>query len=119
MKIQALGVFLSAALSVLALPKDPIAQYEGVKVLRVPTGADITPLENLVSSLNLERWTSQFSPYSHADVEVPKDKYDAFMNGVNSLMTEEQRRVGIVTMHENLAESIRLESEGMYTPQTG
>lgn len=117
-----LAALASAALSVLAAPAaavDSTLQYDGVKVLRVPVGADIAPIDKLVSSLDLERWTTRSIPNSHVDVEVPQDKYDYFVSEVKKISQSSKISLDIVTMHEDLGKSIREEREGLHSTQAG
>lgn len=121
MKAFSLLTFLAtAALSVLALPATPLdsaVQYQGVKVLRVPVGEDTAPIDQLISTLSLERWTVHSTPNSHVDVEVPQDKYDEFVSAVDKISAESNITQDIVVMHEDLAQSIKEESEGSFEPK--
>lgn len=90
------------------------APYDGVKVLRVPTGASTTALDELISSLHLERWTQRSHPSSHIDVEVPADVLDYFVKEANAISASQNVTYPIVTMHEDLGESIRQETAGMF-----
>ena len=108
-----LGLFLSA-LPVLAVPfQDNCALYNGVKVIRIPTGDISDKLASLVSEYGLDVWTGHTQPNSHLDVEVPAAKYPEFSTAVSSLLKDDGITVPIITMHEDLAASIRNESEGI------
>jgi hypothetical protein len=116
MRFATLLTFVAAAaLSVLAVPveeaaADHVSKYDGVKVLRVPTGADVKPIEALIESLDLERWTTTPTANSHVDVEVPQDKHDEFVAAANAISATANIKQPIVTMHEDLGKSIRDES---------
>ena len=116
MRFTALVTFVAvAALSALAIPveeasTDHVSRYDGVKVLRVPTGADIKPIEALIESLDLERWTTNPTANSHVDVEVPQDKLDEFVQAANVISATANIKQPIITMHEDLGKSIREES---------
>ncbi|KAH6904176.1 putative carboxypeptidase [Coprinopsis sp. MPI-PUGE-AT-0042] len=103
----------------IAVPvRDHTTGYNGVKVLRIPTGNSTARLDTLIDSLDLDVWTHSSRPNSHIDVQVPKDVYTSFTSKVNSILKEE----GV--MHEDLGASIRKEAEGIvssadFTAQAG
>jgi hypothetical protein len=114
---------LSIFASLVALAVSPViarsseflsAPYDGVKVLRVPTGASTAALDALISELGLERWTQASVPSSHIDVEVPADVLDYFVKEANAISASQDVTYPIETMHEDLGASIRLETEGMF-----
>jgi len=102
--------FLLSALPVFA--QDTRVLYHNVKVVRIPTGPNTSKLESLVTKYQLNVWTEHASPNSHLDVEVPREKYTSFTTAVDGILKEEGITTPIVTMHEDLGESIRKESEG-------
>ena len=101
--------FLLSALPVFAL--DTKVRYHNGKVVRIPTGPNTSKLESLVSKYQLNVWTEHASPNSHLDVEVPPEKYTSFTTAVDGILKEEGITTPIVTMHEDLEESIRKELE--------
>ncbi|KAJ3514780.1 hypothetical protein NLJ89_g2182 [Agrocybe chaxingu] len=114
MRFTGAFALLAAILPVLALPvHDNSFPYIGVKVLRVPTGNTTAALDDLVSQFDLSSWTSVSRPNSHIDVEVPKTKLDAFTTAAQAILDQDGITNSIETMHEDLAASIRKESEGM------
>ncbi|PPQ70189.1 hypothetical protein CVT24_003905 [Panaeolus cyanescens] len=106
------GVF---ALFAVVLPAfaDHTAGYDGIKVLRIPTGNSTARLDSLIESLDLSVWTHASRPNSHIDVEVPKDVYKIFTSSVGKILKEEGVTYPIEVMHEDLGVSIRKESEGL------
>ena len=110
MKLFHFLCFLLSALPVFA--QDTKVLYHNVKVVRIPTGPNTSKLESLVSEYRLNVWTEHPSPNSHLDVEVPSEKYSSFTAAVDGILKEEGITTPIVTMHEDLGESIRKEREG-------
>jgi len=112
---KALSIALSLASSVLGLSAatDYTSKYDGVKVLRVPTVDQAEALDNLIDSLSLQRWQGT---RTHVDVEVTTDKYDEFVDAVNSLYRSSRtsQKVQVTTMHEDLGASIKEESAGLF-----
>jgi hypothetical protein len=104
--------FVLSALTVFAQPQDSSVQYQGFKVLRIPTGPNTLKLEALVTNYQLNVWTEHALPNSHLDVEVPPEKYTSFATAVDSILKDDGITTPIVTMHNDLGESIRKESEG-------
>jgi len=92
---------------------DSSTVYDNVKVLRIPTGHDISKLESLISKYQLNIWTEHPLPNSHIDVEVPAEVYWNFTTTVNGILEEDGITAPMITMHEDLGESIRKESEGI------
>ena len=99
----------------LVLPvNNPASQYFGVKVVRVPTGPSTTALENLkdlLSSLQLELWTTVPITNSHVDVEVPPTAYDTFMTSVQDILSGAGILEPVTVMHEDLGQAILEESK--------
>ncbi len=93
--------------------QDPSTLYDNVKVLRIPTGHDISKLESLISEYQLNVWTEHLLPNSHLDIEVPAEKFSNFTTTINSILKDDGITAPIITMHEDLGESIRKESEGI------
>lgn len=106
--LAVVGSALSRSPAILSAP------YDNVKVLRVATGSDTKPLDTLIAKLGLERWTTRSIPSSHIDVEVPADLLDHFVREANAINHAQQVTYPIETMHEDLGESIRLETAGMF-----
>ena len=111
------GVFalFALVLPVFSVPtaQDHTAGYDGVKVLRIPTGASTTQLDTLIESLDLDVWTHSSRPHSHIDVQVPKDVYKSFTERVGKILKEEGVTHPVEVMHEDLGVSIRKEAEGI------
>lgn len=86
--------------------------YNGVKVLRVPTGASTAALYDVVSRLELTGglWTELVSN-SHLDLEVPQDKFAEFLTAAEKYVKEQGLQEGLRVMHKDLGQSIRQESE--------
>lgn len=90
--------------------------YAGTKVFRIPTGNQnqTAKISNLIDTLGLPAWTTARISYSHIDVQVSKKNLAGFHNalkGVDPALDSQ-----LVTMHEDLGESILKEAEGMNTP---
>ncbi|KAH8930251.1 Zn-dependent exopeptidase [Atractiella rhizophila] len=123
MHLLSLLSLFAFALAAPTTTSDPTAQYDGVKVLRIPTStqAFADSLSAIVDKHGVELWTHHFAPNSNVDVQVSPEKYDAFVGEVNALLSSSgygtgNRKAGILTMHEDLGESIRKESEGSDRP---
>jgi len=106
-----------------ATPAHSLAlQHKGVKVLRVPTGPSeesLADLKALIASLGLNSWTDIPAVNSHVDLEVPQDKLQSFMEPARDILKKSgatAQGFEIETMHEDLAEGILAESEGMDSP---
>lgn len=83
----------AATASALAVPGSK-ANYDGYKVVRVPTD-DAGTVKDMISQLSLPTWEKNDA---HIDIMVPpavQKKFDSFTSGLN---TE--------TMHDNLGSSI-------------
>ncbi|KAG8787405.1 hypothetical protein FRC12_015593 [Ceratobasidium sp. 428] len=112
--------FLAATLAwatfALALPSPP-SRYAGTKVFRIPTGNQnqTDRISSLISTLDLPAWTTARLAYSHIDVEVAKGKLDGFHKALKTVSPKLDEQ--LVTMHEDLGESILKEAEGMNSPQ--
>ncbi|KAF9524325.1 putative carboxypeptidase [Crepidotus variabilis] len=118
MKVSSFFGILLATLPALAVPfHDTSSLYDNVKVLRIPTGNVTERLDALVSKYDLTLWTLHPLPNSHLDVEVPQDKYSQFIGDVNAVLNAGGIQHSIVTMHEDLGDSIRKESENMVSAQ--
>ena len=109
--------------TIIAAPARSLAlPYNGVKVFRVPTGPSEDSLANLkalIAELDLHSWTTVPVVNSHVDLEVPNDKLQRFTTSIYDILENSGARAQgfeIETMHEDLAESILTESEGMYSP---
>jgi len=114
MKFNRVFGLLAAILPALAVPvHDNSTPYVDVKVLRIPTGNTTVPLDSLVSEFDLRRWTSVSRPNSHVDVEVPKAKFTAFTSAAKAILSQQGVSYPIEMMHEDLAASIRKETESM------
>ncbi|KAG9118696.1 hypothetical protein FRC07_006666 [Ceratobasidium sp. 392] len=100
----------------LALPSSP-NRYAGTKVFRIPTGNQVQTdrISGLIDTLGLPAWTSARLAYSHIDVEVAKGKLAGFHQALKSVSPTLDQQ--LVTMHEDLGESILKEAVGMNTPQ--
>ena len=105
---------LTAEAYALALPaNNPASQYLGVKVVRIPTGpstAALDKIKDLVSSLQLELWTTRPTVNSHVDVEITPAAYDTFMTSVSDILGEAGILEPVTVMHEDLGQSILDES---------
>jgi hypothetical protein len=107
---------VAAPANSLALP------YKGVKVLRVPTGnseKSLADLKALIARLGLTSWTEVPVVNSHIDLEVPKDKLQNFMKDSHNILEKSGARAQgfeIKPMHEDLAEAIHAEIQGMESP---
>lgn len=91
----------------------PRSQYEGFKVVRIPTGPSakaLAKLKGLVDSLDLELWTTNPRTNSHMDVMIPPESFKSFMNAAEKLTKEAGIAQSLAIMHENLGESIAEES---------
>ncbi|KAG8738671.1 hypothetical protein FRC10_006618 [Ceratobasidium sp. 414] len=111
-----LTVTLTWAILSLALPSPP-NRHAGTKVFRIPTGnqnqTDL--ISNLIDALGIPAWTTARRPYSHIDVQVPKETLDDFhkaLKGISPKLDEQ-----LVTMHKDLGQSILKEAEGIHTPR--
>ncbi|PVG02521.1 putative carboxypeptidase [Serendipita vermifera] len=94
--------------------ENPASIYMGVKVVRIPTGSSVEPLHKLnqlVTSLNLERWTTVATVNSHLDVEVPSAAYASFMGAAQQILNKAGILEPIRIMHEDLGQSILEESK--------
>ncbi|KIM30630.1 hypothetical protein M408DRAFT_66407 [Serendipita vermifera MAFF 305830] len=105
---------MTAEAYALALPtNNPASQYLGVKVVRVPTGpstAALDELKGLISSLQLQLWTTVPTVNSHVDVEIPPSAYDTFMNSVSSILGDAGILEPVKVMHDDLGKAILDES---------
>ncbi|PVG02522.1 putative carboxypeptidase [Serendipita vermifera] len=104
-----------AGISAVVLPaENPASIYMGVKVVRIPTGPSVEALDKLnqlVTSLNLERWTTVPTVNSHLDVEVPSATYNTFMSAAQQILNKAGILEPIGIMHEDLGQSILEESK--------
>ncbi|KAL1722234.1 hypothetical protein EV715DRAFT_248125 [Schizophyllum commune] len=101
---------LVASCAALQQAADYASRYDGVRVLRVPTGGQADALNALVDSYGLTRWDTRAT---HVDVQVPKDVYGDFADAVASLGANATEGMEVMVMHEDLGASIRGESAGM------
>ncbi|KAF9051992.1 putative carboxypeptidase [Panaeolus papilionaceus] len=114
MKFNRIFSLLAVLLPVIAVPaRDHTSGYDGIKVLRIPTGKNTAKLDALIESLELDVWTHASRPDSHVDVEVPKNIYKTFTSSVSKILKEEGVTYPVEIMHEDLGVSIRKESEGL------
>jgi hypothetical protein len=97
-----------------ALPaNNPASQYFGVKVVRIPTGPSTSALDKLnelISSLQLELWTTVPTTNSHVDAEIPPAAYDTFMTNVHDILAGAGILEPVTVMHEDLGQAILDES---------
>lgn len=105
---------LTADVYAVALPtNNPASRYSGVKVVRVPTGPSTVALDQvkeLVSSLQLELWTTTPTINSHVDIEIPSASYDTFMNSISDILGGAGILEPVQVMHEDLGKAILEES---------
>jgi hypothetical protein len=109
-----LSFFVTDAFAVALPAANPASRYMGVKVLRIPTGPSVdalNQLDQLVTNMSLERWTTVAKVNSHLDVEVPGASYDTFMNAASEILSKAGILEPIHTMHEDLGSSILEESK--------
>jgi carboxypeptidase A4 len=94
-------------LQVYALPTYESAppSYEGTQVLRIPmtSEATVAKLHSIMSSLELETWSTRIVANRTADILVPKTKAGAF----------KLEFPDFTVLHEDLGADIRLEREGL------
>ncbi|QRW09315.1 extracellular matrix protein 14 [Ceratobasidium sp. AG-Ba] len=111
MRFSAAALLAWASLSA-ALPTQPNI-YAGTKVFRVPTGNrnQTDSIGRMIESLNLPTWTNARLEFSHIDIQVSKDRLNAFHTALKSVDPQLDKQ--IVTMHEDLGASILKEAEGM------
>lgn len=110
----ALSALLAGISAVLAV--DTSLPYVGDKVFRVPTGANTAGIESLVNkyiALGADTWTHGFKASSHADVHVPKNHTDSFLEDVKQLLSVEGITHPVEVMHEDLGKSIADENASL------
>ncbi|TGZ77587.1 putative carboxypeptidase [Ascodesmis nigricans] len=105
-----LTALLTLALAVTAIPTQDRANktHDGTKVIRVaiPDSAESAArLQTLVGKLDLPLWSRNFLPNGVVDVQVPKEKIEAF----EAASIEWKKDV----MFEDLGKSIREEADGI------
>ncbi|KAF8604743.1 putative carboxypeptidase [Ceratobasidium sp. AG-I] len=110
--VTAVAVWASATL---ALPSQRNT-YAGAKVYRIPTGNQnqTAKISSLIDTLGLPAWTTARIAYSHIDVQVSKENLAGFHNALKAVDPALDSQ--LITMHEDLGESILKEAEGMNTP---
>lgn len=84
----------AAAASALAVPGSKV-NYDGYKIVRVPTGDNAANVHDMISQLSLPTWQRH---NAHIDVMVPpavQKKFDSFTSDITTEL-----------MHENLGNSI-------------
>lgn len=98
-------VFLSLLAGASAAATEPVINYDGYKVFRVPVATEEfgATLDKLSSSLGLSVWKNAYGPGDHADIAVPPSVLSAFQRKAAGLTNLE-------VMHENLGQSIAEES---------
>ncbi|KAF9524324.1 putative carboxypeptidase [Crepidotus variabilis] len=111
------ALFLPALPALSSPVHDTSTLYDNVKVMRIPTGNVTEALTQLVAQHGLTLWTLHPQPQSHLDVEVPSPKYSGFIQDVTDVLDTGGIDHALVTMHENLGESIRRESENTFSAQ--
>ncbi|KAH6913460.1 putative carboxypeptidase [Coprinopsis sp. MPI-PUGE-AT-0042] len=114
MKFTGIFALLALALPTISIPvHDHTMGYDGIKVLRIPTGNSTTQLDSLIESLDLSVWTHSTQANSHIDVQVPKDVYKTFTASVNKILKAEGVTYPVEIMHEDLGASIREEAKSI------
>lgn len=114
MKFTGVFAVLALALPAFAIPvHDHTMGYDGIKVLRIPTGNSTSRLDSLIDSLDLSVWTHSTRPNSHIDVQVPKDVYKTFTSSVSEILKQEGVTYPVEVMHEDLGASIREEAKSI------
>jgi hypothetical protein len=109
-----LSIAIAHTLAAVLPAENPASLYMGVKVVRIPTGPSVEALDELnqlVTNLNLELWTTVPTVNSHLDVEVPSAFYDMFMNAASQILNKVGILEPIGIMHEDLGMSILEESK--------
>ncbi|KAH7325480.1 hypothetical protein B0J17DRAFT_741669 [Rhizoctonia solani] len=99
----------------LAAPSQP-NPYVGTKVYRIPTGnqEQTDRIANVLTTLGIPTWKSAKVAFSHADVEVSKDRLASFHNALKEINPQLDSQ--LITMHDDLSVSIAKEAEGMNSP---
>ncbi|PPQ70195.1 hypothetical protein CVT24_003911 [Panaeolus cyanescens] len=111
-KAATLSIFIFFYTSAAAANDYPTTGYEGVKVLRIPTGKDTTALDALIKRLDLNVWTHASRPFSHVDVEVPSDLYNTFLSSIEKISQDSGISNSFTVLHDDLGASIRKEAAG-------
>ncbi|PPQ71458.1 hypothetical protein CVT24_011970 [Panaeolus cyanescens] len=116
MKFTGIFALFAVVLPAIAIPvRDHTTGYDGIKVLRIPTGNSTARLDALIDTLDLSVWTHASLPNSHIDVEVPKNVFKKFTSSVGQILKDEGVNAAVEVMHEDLGVSIRKEAEGLVT----
>lgn len=76
--------------------------YDGVQVVRLPTGEDPERISDIIARLELDTWKHTDS---FADIAVPLNKLDAFENEIMGL--------DVTIMHKDLGNSIAVEKRSV------
>lgn len=107
------AVLLGAATAAVAAPRavnvaeagpEPVTTYDGYKVVRLPTGADMDKVASLVGELGLETWSMTGS---FADIMVPPAKWEAFHAETAGL-------AGSKTLYEDLGVAVASERQRLF-----
>lgn len=91
-----------------AVDTEQVTSYDGYKVVRLSTGADLEKVTGILSSLELETWklTRTF-----ADVMVPPEKLEAF-NAETAELTGSKK-----TMYEDLGVAVETERKQLFASE--
>ncbi|KAG5984613.1 hypothetical protein E4U55_004055, partial [Claviceps digitariae] len=100
--LAAAALLASAASASAAAPSKP--SYQGHRVYRVPVTdeQDGARIQDVIDKLGLVVWQPPSKKGAFADMQVSVDQLDAFH--------EEMKNREVITMHENLGQSIRSEA---------
>lgn len=94
--------YFSLLFASLALASGSTVSYDGVRVVRLPTGDDSERISDIIKRLELDTWKQTDS---FADIVVPLNKLDAFNYQVTGL--------DATTMHKDLGASIAVEKRSV------
>ncbi|CAE6440354.1 unnamed protein product [Rhizoctonia solani] len=91
------------AISTFVVASQTPCQYEGTKIIRIPTGSQeqTDRLINLINRLGVPTWTDVHTPYSHMDVQVSKDRLGTFYNALREFSPDLDSQLTVI--HEDLA----------------
>ena len=82
--------------------------YDGSKVFRIDLGddpQDVDAIKGVITNLKLDTWTDKVVKNMNVDVEVPREKLNAFTKVISA------RRLKVSVMHGDLGASIRAENQ--------
>lgn len=88
---------LSLTLAAVVAPREEKVSYDGFKVFRINTGDELVPIQEKLSTFDLQPWNIDFS--QHMDVAVPPAQVEGF----------EALGLGATVMHEDLGADIAAE----------